>query len=116
MSTIDSDFVLIIGSSQLGDGEPDLGEKLMDSFLGQLLESGTVPGRIICMNTGIFLTTEGSPVLEKLQRLAAAGAAISSCTTCLNYYGRADTLAVGVAGTMRDTVTAMVAARKVIKL
>jgi selenium metabolism protein YedF len=116
MATIDSDFLLILGSSQLGDGEPDLGEKLMASFLGQLLEVGTVPGKIICMNTGIFLTTRGSPVLETMRKLADAGAAISSCTTCLNYYGRLDSLEVGTAGTMRDTVAAMLEARKVVKV
>ena len=51
--------MLVLRSAGLGEGEPDLGEKLLRAFLSELLESGILPARIICMNTGIFLTTGG---------------------------------------------------------
>jgi selenium metabolism protein YedF len=105
---VKDDLLLVIKSSVLGDGEPDLGEKLIHSFLTQLLELGEIPARIICMNSGVFLTTtENTPVLALMRRFAEAGTEIHSCGTCLAYYGREDRLLVGTRGNMTDTVRAM---------
>ena len=112
---LDKDTLLVLRSAALGEGEPDLGEKLLGAFLSELLKSGTLPAKIICMNTGIFLTTEGSPVLDIMEQLEAAGVEIKSCGTCLAYYGRTDRLEVGAEGNMRETVRAMQSARKVLQ-
>jgi selenium metabolism protein YedF len=112
---IDKDLLLVIESAGLGQGEPDLGEKLMKAFLTMLLESGTVPAKIICMTGGIFLTTEGSPVLDILKRFEREGCSILSCLTCLEYYGRKEKLKVGTPTTMRDTVSSMLTFRKILK-
>ena len=111
---IDRDLLLILTSNVIGDGEPDLGETLMGSFLSMLLESDRIPAKIICLNSGVFLTTEGSPVRDLLDRFSAAGAEVSSCGTCLDYYGRREQLVVGVAGNMRDTVQAMLTFERVV--
>jgi selenium metabolism protein YedF len=105
--TVDNDLLLLITSSGLGDGEPDLGEKLMGAFLTQLLETGPAPARVIFMNSGVFLTTEGSAVLPQLSRLEALGSELLSCGTCLEYYGRKEQLVVGRPTNMRDTVEAL---------
>ena len=112
---INEELLVMIDSSGLGDGEPDLGEKLMKAFLNVLLESGDLPARIICMNTGIFLTTEGSPVLDILKRYEEQGSEIFSCGTCLDYYGRGDKLGVGNPTNMRETVNALLNFKKVLK-
>ena len=39
---VDESLLLMIQSSLLGDGEPDLGEKLMRAFLTQLLELDSI--------------------------------------------------------------------------
>jgi len=104
---VDRWLMLLIKSSMLGEGEPDLGEKLLRSFLTQLLESGSVPARIVCMNTGIFLTTEGSSMRDLMSRFEAQGSEILSCATCLEYYKRSDRLVVGKPTNMRDTVQAL---------
>ena len=113
---VDHDLLLLITSSTLGEGEPDLGEKLLDAFLGQLFESKTLPAVIICLNSGIFLTTAGSSVLERLQRFEAAGTSVYSCGTCLEYHGRADQLQVGTVGNMRQTVQALLQHRRVLRI
>lgn len=112
---LNEELLLVIDAAGLGDGEPDLGERLMKAFLNVLLESGELPARIICMNSGIFLTTEGSPVLELLHRYAAQGTRILSCGTCLEYYGRSDRLRVGETTNMRDTVNALMTFKKILK-
>jgi selenium metabolism protein YedF len=111
---VDENLLLILGSSVLGDGEPDLGEKLLTSFLSMLLESGKVPARIVCMNSGVFLTTEGSPMLELLEEFEAQGCEVLSCGTCLEYFDREETLRVGKPTTMRDTVASMLSFGKVL--
>jgi len=105
--SVDSKLLLIIKSNGIGEGEPDLGERLMGSFLKMLLEGERLPARMIFMNAGVFLTTEGSPHLETLARLEEAGTDIASCGTCLDYYGRREHLAVGRPGDMRETVRSM---------
>ena len=112
---LNRDLLLVIDSSGLGDGEPDLGEKLMKAFLNVLLESGDLPARIICMNSGIFLTTEGSPVLDILKGYEEQGVEILSCGTCLDYYGRSDRLRVGRPTNMKETVDALLGFKKVLK-
>ena len=113
--TMNEDLLVVIDSSGLGDGEPDLGEKLMKAFLNVLLESGDLPARIICMNSGIFLTTEGSPILDILKRYEEQGSEIFSCGTCLDYYGRSDKLEVGSPTNMKETVDALLDFNKVLK-
>lgn len=101
---IDDNTLLLLKSAGIGDGEPDLGTRLMGAFLDTLYGSGNLPAKIICLNSGIFLTTEGSPVLDTLRNFEEAGTRIFSCTTCLNYYGRSDQLRIGQPSNMKETV------------
>jgi selenium metabolism protein YedF len=111
---LDDDLLLVLKGSEIGDGEPDLGAKLMKAFLKTLWDSGRVPARILCMNSAVFLTTEGSPVESILAEFENAGARVLSCGTCLAYYGREDKLVVGAPTSMSDTVEAMLTYGKVI--
>lgn len=104
---VDKDLLLVLKSSGLGEGEPDLSEKLLKAFLNMMLESGRLPSRIICMNSAIFLSTEGSPVEEIMRKYEEAGTEILSCMTCLDYYGRKEKLIVGKPTNMRETVGAL---------
>ena len=113
---INKDLLVMLKSNGLGDGEPDLGEKLMNAFLNMLLDSGETPAQIICMNSAVYLTTENSPVLETMREFEKAGARILSCGTCLDYYGRKDKLEVGSVTNMRDTVTALLGFGKIVSL
>jgi selenium metabolism protein YedF len=112
---LQDDLLVVIDSSGLGDGGPDLGERLMKAFLNVPLESGECPARIISMNSGVFLTTEGSPVLDILKRYEEEGTEILSCGTCLEYYGRSDRLCVGRPTNMKEKVDALLNFKKVLK-
>ncbi len=111
---IDNDFLLIIKSSALGEGEIDLGSKLMGSFLTMILESGRLPEKLIFFNSGIYLTTEGSSVAETLQGYLEAGTKVLTCGTCLDYYDRKENLIIGEATNMKDTVDAINSHGKVV--
>ncbi len=111
---IQAGLLLVVKSAHLGDSEPDLGATLMKSFLTMLWESGKLPARIAFFASGVFLTTEGSPVGEILEKFAASGTEILSCSTCLDYYGRKEKLVVGQPTTMRDTVNSLLTFEKVL--
>jgi selenium metabolism protein YedF len=110
----DGRLLLLLTKDHLGDGEPDLGLKLLRGFLSQLAAQ-QVPDRIICLNSGVFLTTAGSPVEAVLGQLEAQGSEVLSCGTCLSYYGRLDDLIVGRVGTMEETVSSMLAFDRVLQ-
>jgi selenium metabolism protein YedF len=113
---VNGDLLLVLKSAGIGEGEAELGEKVMKTFLSVLLESGQVPARIVCMHRAVLLTTAGSPVADLMKKLEAEGTMVLSCTTCLDYYGRKDQLIVGQPTNMRDTVAAMLSFAKVITL
>ena len=111
---VDDELLLMLKSNGLGEGEPDLGEKLLKAFLEQLLEAGAIPAKIACLNSGIFLTTEGSPVIDILKQFEQKGSEILSCGTCLAYFDRTDKLLIGKPTNMKETVNNMLVFRKVL--
>jgi len=111
---INEDLLIVIKSSGIADSETDLGSKLMNSFLNVLLDTESLPAKIIFMGTGIFLTTEDSPVLEILNKIAQNGTEILSCGTCLDYYGRTDKLITGRPTNMKETVEAILNYKKIL--
>jgi selenium metabolism protein YedF len=108
--------VVFITTDKLGEGDERLGGILMKAFLNTLHDSEPKPDKIIFINNGVKLTTEGSDVLDSLAALDADGVQIMSCGTCLNYYGILDKLKFGIAGNMYDIVNVLLEAGKVIKI
>jgi len=108
--------VFFITSSALGSGSQELGEILMRSFIYVIKEHRPLPARIFFLNSGVYLTTEGSTVLEDLLELEKMGVAILSCGTCLDYYRLKEKLQVGKITNMYDTVESLCAATKCISL
>jgi selenium metabolism protein YedF len=86
---------VFIASAAIGSGNEELGALLIKGFLSTLLETSPLPERIIFMNGGVKLATEGSASLDKLALLAERGVEILSCGTCLDFYKLKDKLAVG---------------------
>lgn len=87
--------VVLFSSRTMGKGSEELGEILIKSFIYTLTESTPYPSTMIFYNGGVYLTCEGSPVLEDLKKLEKEGVEIISCGTCLDYYNLKDKLQVG---------------------
>jgi hypothetical protein len=112
--TIDPNWLLVLTSSEFGTGSTDLGATLTDLYLKNLVAAETRPAKILFLNSAIFLTTEGSAVVEPLKTLEDGGTALVSCITCLTYHGRMEKVVVGARGDMKGTVADMVAHAKVV--
>ncbi|MGI6405436.1 MAG: sulfurtransferase-like selenium metabolism protein YedF [Syntrophaceticus sp.] len=107
--------VVLITSNLFGQGEEELGKTLMKSFLYALTQVENIK-QMIFMNSGVFLTTEGSDVLESLKTMEESGVEILSCGTCLDYYGLKDKLAVGEVTNMYTAVELLTSAAKAVTL
>ncbi len=81
-----------------------------------LSESGQRPAKIIFLNSGVLLTTQGSPVEDRLEKLQREGTEISSCITCLTYFDRMEKMVVGKRSDMKDTVRSLASFKKIVTL
>ncbi len=105
----------LITSKYLGKGDDTLGEALMKAFIYTLANKDLVPEKIMFLNSGVFLTTEGTLVLESLRELEQKGCEILSCGACLDFFQLKDKLVVGAVTNMYDIVDNL-AIKKVITI
>jgi selenium metabolism protein YedF len=108
--------VVMITSDRLGDGPEELGRLLMRNFVHTLLETAELPDRILFLNSGVFLTCEGSDVIEALGKLRGMGVEIFSCGLCLDFFTIKNKLRVGATTNMLATAEYLLSAGSVIKL
>ncbi|MFZ3208020.1 MAG: sulfurtransferase-like selenium metabolism protein YedF [Geobacteraceae bacterium] len=108
--------VMLIATDCLGSGPEELGRLLMKNFIITLLDMDELPDRMLFLNTGIMLTTEGSEALEALEKLGNLGVEILSCGVCLDFFHRKDKLVVGSVTNMFTIAESILHAGSVIRL
>ena len=106
---------MLVASDRLGDGPEELGRLLMKNFIITLLDLETVPDRMMFVNTGVLLTTEGSEVLAALEKLGNRGVEVLSCGVCLDFFQRKDKLQAGSVTTMFTIAESLMTAGAVIR-
>ena len=106
---------LLISSDGLGP-ESELGKILMRAFLNTLGQATARPARVLFLNRGVHLTTEGSEALDALGELEASGVELYSCGTCLEFFGKRDALRVGRVSNMYDTVETLTGPYKIVSI
>ncbi|WP_416207844.1 sulfurtransferase-like selenium metabolism protein YedF [Enterococcus sp. HY326] len=109
-----SEFVVIFGKQILGEGNPELGRMMMQSYIYSLTELPQAPTQLIFFHGGVFLTNQDSPVLEDLQKLANQGTQISTCGACLDFFDIKEQLAIGDITNMYTISLTLATAGKVI--
>lgn len=107
--------VVYINSHLMGGGDEALGSFLMKAFLKTLLDLEIKPIRLILINSGVQLASEGSKVLDSLIALSEKGVEVLSCGSCLDFYGLKGKLKVGVVSNMVEIVQSMVEADRLIR-
>jgi len=109
-------MVILVNKNGMGTAEAPLQHTLIRTYLKLLDEHDLLPAALCFYAEGVKLAVEGSPVLEELKSLQAKGVHMVLCSTCLNYYGLADQVQVGVVGGMTDIIEAQWRADKVITI
>lgn len=104
---MDKKISIMICTDSIGTGEVQLGKNLMKSYLYSLSEADILPQTIMFLNRGVYLTTEGSEVLDTLKDLEDKGVEILSCGACLDFYGLTEKLVSGTVTNMYTNVEIM---------
>jgi selenium metabolism protein YedF len=107
-------IVVYISRQEMGTGNDELGMILMRAFLKTLQEFQPPPWRMVFLNSGVKLTTTGSPVLGVLAELENAGVEILSCGTCLDYFQLKTELKAGKVTNMYEIIASLASAERVI--
>lgn len=105
--TAASDKVVVIRSSVMGEGDPELGKVLIKGFIYALSQQEELPKTMLFYNGGACLTCEGSASLDDLKELEHRGVKILTCGTCLNFYGLSEKLKVGEVTNMYEIAETM---------
>jgi selenium metabolism protein YedF len=109
------DFVVVISSDRMGEGDAELGELLMGNFIKALKDLEKLPERILFYNKGVTLVTVESPFIDHLRQLEKMGVEIQLCATCVAHYKLNDKLGAGILSNMYTIAEIMASAGKVIK-
>ena len=108
--------VILINRKGMGEADPQLQMLLLETYLRTINEASEKPREICFYAEGVYLVVAGSSVIHLLQRLESQGVRLTACSTCLNFYGVMDQVAVGDKGTMVAIVDAQTRADQVITL
>ena len=108
--------VIAISKDFMGNGSEELGKLLIKGFIYTSSEYNKLQKTIVFFNSGVKLTTEGSPCLDDLEKLQYNGVEIISCGTCLDYYGLKEKLKVGEISNMYTIYETLFNAGKVINI
>jgi len=87
--------VILVSSNQLGRGDQELGENILETFFTILKQKQELPKAVFCMNSGVLTMTEESLVSVHLRELEEKGVNILACKTCADHYGVTDKLTAG---------------------
>lgn len=109
------DFVVVISSDKMGEGDDELGRLLLSNFIKALKDLDKLPGKIIFYNKGVTLALNDSVHIIHLRQLEKMGVEILLCATCVNHFGIADKIGAGILSNMYTIAEAMASASKVIK-
>ena len=107
--------VVVLSADTMGSGDEKLGRKLMKAFVFALTSLDEAPDKVICYNSGAFLTTKDPDTIKDLKSLQEAGTTVMTCGTCLDFYGLKEQLQVGIVSNMYDIAEAQAKASLIIR-
>ena len=97
---IPTDYVVCIKGELMGEGDPELGRVLMETFVNNLKLQEQLPSHVVLYNSGVKLAMKQSPVCSSLTELEELGTRIMLCGTCIDHYDLQYDIAVGMISNM----------------
>jgi len=108
-------FIIVITSDKMGEGDAELGLLLMANFIKAIRDLDELPQKIVFYNKGVTIVTESSPVIEHLRDLEKMGVHILLCATCVNHYAIADTVGAGTLSNLYTIAQEMASAANIVR-
>ncbi len=107
-------YVVCIKGELMGDGDPELGRLLMETFMDNLKLQEQLPTHVVLYNGGVKLAMKDSPVCNSLTELEELGTRIMLCGTCIDHYGLQFDIGVGMISNMVVITETLAAAGHVV--
>jgi len=107
-------MVLLIGRDQMGDGDRELGRKILGTFLRKSIAFPDLEA-VALFNDGAKLAVKDSPIAIELTQLHDRGVEVIPCSTCVEHYGLTNDLLLP-AGSMDDIIAAIRKSTRVVSL
>ena len=95
-SDLPANYVVCIKGELMGEGDPELGKLLMETFVDNLKLQEQLPSHVVLYNGGVKLAMKSSPVCSSLAELEELGTRIMLCGTCIDHYGIQFDIGVGM--------------------
>lgn len=95
-----NNFVVVLKSELMGEGDPELGALLMRAFINSLKEADQLPSSIILYNSGVKMAIEGSDTAASLAEMENKGVTIVCCGTCVDFYELKSVIKIGTISNM----------------
>ena len=109
------DYVVVVTSDKMGDGDDDLGHLLMSNFIKALKDLDKLPQKILFYNKGVTIVTKDSPLIDHLKDLEKMGVELLLCATCVNHYSLSDKIGAGILSNMYAIAEAMASAGNIVR-
>ena len=100
-------YIVVIDNLFMGHGDDTLGASLMKAFIYSLTELDKLPSHVLFYNSGAYLTTKTSDVLDDLIQLKLAGVEILTCGACIDFFAIKEVHAVGEITNMYNIIQLM---------
>jgi DsrE/DsrF/DsrH-like protein len=107
---------IVINQDAMGHGDPELGQKILGTFLTKAGAAFDELEAIAFYNSGVRCLAEGSPYLPQLSTLDEQGVDLIACGTCVDAFELRDRIRVGEVGSMDRILSELERAAKVITL
>jgi len=109
------DFIIVITSDKMGEGDNELGQLLMLNFIKAIKDLDKLPRKMVFYNKGVTLVTKTSPLIDHLKDLEKMGVELLLCATCVNHYGLADNTGAGTLSNMYSIAEVMTTAGNIVR-
>ncbi|MEI6047274.1 MAG: sulfurtransferase-like selenium metabolism protein YedF [Bacteroidota bacterium] len=109
------DFIVVVSSDKMGEGDDSLGHLLMSNFIKALKDLDKLPQKMVFYNKGVSLATNGSPVIDHLKDLEKMGVELLLCATCVNHYSLQSIVGAGTLSNMYAIAEEMATAGNIVK-
>ena len=107
-------YEVCIKGELMGEGDPDLGKVLMETFVDNLKLQEQLPTHVVLYNGGVKLAMKQSPVCSSLTELEEMGTRVMLCGACIDHYGLQFDIAVGMISNMVVITETLAAAGHVV--
>ncbi|MCX6327000.1 MAG: sulfurtransferase-like selenium metabolism protein YedF [Bacteroidia bacterium] len=108
-------FIIVLSSDKMGEGDDELGHLLMSNFIKALKDIDRLPQKMVFYNGGVKLATNGSPVIDHLKDMEKMGVELLLCATCVNHYSLESVVGAGTLSNMYSIVEVMASAGNIVR-